>query len=101
MKKFFREHNIENLEKYIIKANILKKLSYISIVIDLISFTAMEVLKLIYDDSAKILSLIISFIVKVNLNIKLDNHSFCFMCNFDIFNKIRKNKISYNRLLDV
>ncbi len=50
MKNFIREKNIENLQKYRIKSKYLKKMSIVSITIDLSSFTVMEIFKLIYLD---------------------------------------------------
>lgn len=50
MKKLVRELNIETLQKNLIKANYLKKLSYTFIAIDLISSTSMETLKLLFDN---------------------------------------------------
>ena len=49
MKKIVRELNIETLQKNLIKADYLQKLSYTFISIDLVSFSTMETLKLIFD----------------------------------------------------
>lgn len=50
MKNLMREQSVENLQKNKIKSKYLKKMSYVSITIDLISFTTMEIFKFIYQD---------------------------------------------------
>jgi len=67
MKNLVTEQNIENLLKYMIKATYLKKLSYVSIIIDLISFIAMETLKLVYYDEGEFANTLFFFIAKVNI----------------------------------
>ena len=65
MKNLVREHNLENLQKNMIKAKYLKKLSYIAIIIDLVSFIAMETLKLIYTEEEEFIKELLYFTGKV------------------------------------
>lgn len=68
MKNLMREQTIENLHKYIIKSKYLKKMSYISIISDCISFTIMEILKLIYEDEEFFKDEVLFCVGKVNFN---------------------------------
>ena len=65
MKNLVRELNIENIKKNLIKAKYLKKLSYITIVIDLIAFISTELLEIIYSRYEDFLYELIFFIFKV------------------------------------
>lgn len=91
MKKLLREMNIETLQKNLIKAKQLKTLSYIFIIIDLISSSSMEILKLIFnnDNTSETRQLIIFGLkVKILNKIKLDyNKLLNFLYAFP-FNKI-------------
>jgi hypothetical protein len=67
MKNLEREQTIDNLHKYIIKSKYLKKMSYVSIIIDCISFTSMEIFKLIYNDKGLFGDEVLFFSLKVNI----------------------------------
>lgn len=54
MKKLLKELNVETLQKNLIKANYLKKLTYSFIVIDLVSFSIMETLKIVFNEDKSI-----------------------------------------------
>jgi len=74
MKKLVRELNIETLQKNLIKASYLQKLSYTFIAIDLVSSTSMETLKLVFDNDKITEPIqIILFAIKVNNKIKYKN----------------------------
>jgi len=59
------QQNIDNYQKNKIKAKSLKKLSLITITIDLITFTAIEILKLIYHNKDQYIKELIFFIANV------------------------------------
>ena len=66
MKKLVRELNIETLQKNLIKASYLQKLSYTFIAIDLVCSTTMESLKLAFNnDRFEGLVEIVFFVAKV------------------------------------
>jgi hypothetical protein len=67
MKNLLREQNIENLERCMDKATYLKRLSFISLTIDLIFSIAIEILKLIYYDKGEYESTLYFFIAKVKI----------------------------------
>lgn len=90
MKNLVREQNIENFQKYKIKSEYLKKISYVSITMDLISFTVMEILKLIYHDEGLFGNEVLFFIGKVN-NI-FSNKNLGFYNNESIRNYVLFNK---------
>lgn len=65
MKNLLLDQSLENLRKNNIKSKYLKKMSYVSITIDLISFTTMEIFKLIYHDEGLFANEILFFMGKV------------------------------------
>lgn len=93
MKNIVKEGNVETLNKNILKAKYLKKLSYISIIIELISFSIMEILELIYSTN-EIMQESIYFAIKViKNNDNLDFDNFDFISFFILFDKNAKNKM--------
>lgn len=84
-----REQSLENLQKSKIKSKYLKKISQVSITIDLFSFTIMEIFKLIYHDEGLFANEFLFFIAKVRNcnNNNLGFNSFESVGNHVLFHK--------------
>jgi len=94
MKNLMREQNADNLQKNKINSKYLIKMSYVSLTIDLISFTTMEILKFIYNDDSLFHNDFLFFLGKVKTILNsnyIGFHYNQFVCNHVLFNYQTKN----------